>query len=68
MSSLHRSRNQKIAGVCAGLAESWGIDASKLRIAVGVLGILGIFSKGISTGFLILAYLLLWWLLPEKDA
>lgn len=68
MSALHRSRNQKIAGVCAGLAETWGIDISKMRIAVGALGVLGIFSAGISTGAMIVMYVLLWWLLPEKDA
>jgi len=68
MSSLQRSKDQKIAGVCAGLAESWGIDPSKMRIAVGALAVLGIFSAGISTGFIVVMYLLLWWLLPVKDA
>lgn len=64
MSKLHRSVDQKIAGVCAGLAESWGVDPSKMRIAVGVVALLGIFSAGISTGFIVMMYLLLWWLLP----
>jgi|GEM_PF-1629719 phage shock protein PspC (stress-responsive transcriptional regulator) len=68
MSSIHRSNDQKIAGVCAGLAESWGIDPSKMRIAVGALAVLGIFSAGISTGFIVVMYLLLWWLLPVKDS
>jgi phage shock protein PspC (stress-responsive transcriptional regulator) len=68
MSAPHRSQNQKIAGVCAGLAESWGIDISKTRIAVGALGVLGIFSAGISTGAMVVMYALLWWLLPVKDA
>ena len=68
MSTLHRSKDQKIAGVCAGMAESWGIDASKMRIAVGALAILGIFSAGISTGFIVVMYLLLWWLLPVQDS
>ena len=68
MSALHRSKDQKIAGVCAGMAESWGIDASKMRIAVGALAILGIFSAGISTGFIVVMYLLLWWLLPVQDS
>ena len=66
MSSLHRSTDQKIAGVCAGLAESWGLDPSKMRIAVGALGVLGIFSAGISTGAMIVMYALLWWLLPVE--
>ena len=68
MSALHRSKDQKIAGVCAGMAESWGIDASKMRIAVGALAILGIFSAGISTGFIVVMYLLLWWLLPVQGS
>jgi phage shock protein C len=68
MSSLHRSKDQKISGVCAGLAESWGVDPSKMRIAIGALAVLGIFSAGISTGFIVVMYLLLWWLLPVKDA
>jgi phage shock protein PspC (stress-responsive transcriptional regulator) len=71
MSALHRSRNQKIAGVCAGLAESWGIDVSKMRIAFAVIGVLSLFSAtfsaGISTGFLVVMYLLMWWLLPVMD-
>ncbi|HQF55630.1 MAG TPA: PspC domain-containing protein [Fibrobacteria bacterium] len=67
MSAMHRSKDQKIAGVCAGLAESWGIDPSKMRIAVGAVALLGVFSAGISTGFMVLMYLLLWWLLPVKD-
>ncbi len=68
MSSLHRSQDQKIAGVCAGLAETWGLDPSKMRIAVGALGVLGIFSAGISTGAMIVLYALLWWLLPVQDS
>lgn len=67
MSAMHRSKDQKIAGVCAGLAESWGIDPSKMRIAVGAVALLGVFSAGISTGFMVLMYLLLWWLLPVED-
>ena len=67
MSALHRSKDQKIAGVCAGLAESWGIDPSKMRIAVGAVALLGVFSAGISTGFMVFMYLLLWWLLPVED-
>ena len=67
MSTLKRSKDQKIAGVCAGVAKHWEIDVAKFRIAVGVLGLLGIFSAGISTGLMIAIYLLMWWLLPLEE-
>lgn len=38
MKKLYRSRtNKKIAGVCGGLAEYWGMDTTILRIIVVVL-------------------------------
>lgn len=38
MKKLYRSRtNRKIAGVCGGLAEYWGMDVTILRIIVVVL-------------------------------
>ncbi|NGX27851.1 MAG: hypothetical protein K940chlam1_00020 [Candidatus Anoxychlamydiales bacterium] len=38
MKKLYRSRtNRKIAGVCGGLAEYWGLDVTILRIIVVVL-------------------------------
>ena len=61
MSDAHRSSNRKIAGVCAGLAETWGMDPLWVRVATGVL-----FFTGAATGPVLIAYLLLWWLLPEE--
>ena len=56
--SLNRSSSDKfIAGVCGGIARSFGIDAAIVRIAFVVLAILG-FSIGIWV------YLIAWLLLP----
>ena len=49
---LARSANKKIAGVCGGLAEYFGMDASILRI-VWLLCVL-------FCGFGLLAYLIMW--------
>jgi phage shock protein PspC (stress-responsive transcriptional regulator) len=61
VSAPHRSKDSKIAGVCAGLAESWGTDPLWVRVAAGVL----VFT-GAATVPVIVAYLLLWWLLPRE--
>ena len=55
---LHRSDDRVLAGVCGGIAEHLGVSPTKLRIAYVVLSF-------VSAGFPgILAYLLLWYLLP----
>jgi len=69
-SSLHASPLQrewyrsaagkKIAGVCAGLAETFGIAAAPLRIAFVLLTL---FSLG--TG--IILYIVLWVVMPLRD-
>jgi phage shock protein C len=56
---LTRSNNRIIAGVCAGLAEWLGWDISLVRM---LYLILTIFSAGFPG---ILAYLLLWIIMPE---
>jgi phage shock protein PspC (stress-responsive transcriptional regulator) len=61
MSAPHRSKDSKIAGVCAGLAESWGMDPLWVRVATGVLAF-----TGAATVPVVVAYLLLWWLLPKE--
>lgn len=58
MGKLYRSNDKMIAGVCAGLAESLGFDVKLTRIAAIVCVVIG--------GFGILAYLLLWLLMPVK--
>ena len=55
---LVRSANKKIAGVCGGLAEFLGLDASIIRI-VWLLGVL-------LGGFGLLAYLIMWIVMPAQ--
>ena len=59
---LKRSRDQMIAGVCGGIAESLGWRPNRVRIAYVLL-------TGLSAGFPgVLVYLGLWWLMPPPDA
>ena len=55
---LVRSANKKIAGVCGGLAEFLGLDASIVRIVWLLCVLLG--------GFGLLAYLIMWIVMPEQ--
>ena len=55
---LARSANKKIAGVCGGLAEYFGMDASILRIVWLLCVLFG--------GFCLLAYLIMWIVMPEQ--
>jgi phage shock protein C len=56
---LHRSSSNKmIAGVCAGLAEYFGMDVSLMRIIWAI----AFFAFG--TGFLL--YIILWIVLPVE--
>ena len=58
--ALKRSRNNKmIAGVCGGLANWLGWDPTLVRVAYVVGSILSVAFPGI------LAYLLLWILMPK---
>lgn len=58
-SRLRRSRtNRSIAGVCGGLAEYFGIDATILRIVMLFLVIFG--------GMSLWVYIVLWLLIPEE--
>ena len=60
--TLRRSRTDKmLAGVCGGLARYLGIDPVVAR----VLYVLGTFLTG---GALILAYAILWIVMPEEPA
>ncbi len=47
-----------LAGVCAGLADYLGVDATLIRVVVAVLTVFG--------GFGALAYVLAWALMPEE--
>lgn len=54
---LYRSRTEKmIAGVCGGLANYYGIDPTIVRLAFVVIGL--------AVGSGILAYLILWLIIP----
>jgi phage shock protein C len=56
---LYRDEQRKtVGGVCAGLAEYFGVDVSVVR----VLFVLAVFLKGIG----ILPYIVLWIVLPKK--
>ena len=58
-SRLTRSRNRVIAGVCAGLAEWLGWDIALVRLLYLTISI---FSAGFPG---IIAYIILWIILPE---
>ena len=59
-SRLTRSRNRVIAGVCAGLAEWLGWDIALVRVLYLALSI-------VSAGFPgVLAYIILWIIMPEE--
>ena len=55
---LVRSANKKIAGVCGGLAEYFGMDASIVRIVWLLCVLFG--------GFGLLAYLIMWIVMPAQ--
>jgi len=57
---LTRSADKKIAGVCGGIAEYFGVDPTVIRIAYVVLTF---FSAGFPG---LLLYLILMLLMPEK--
>ena len=55
---LRRSRNQKmIAGVCAGLADYFGLDTTLLRVVYALLSVFTAFAG-------VLVYLILWLIIP----
>ncbi len=58
---------QKIAGVCAGLAHYTGMDVTLMRVIWLGIAILGIFTAAISTTLIIIAYIILWAVLPKAE-
>ena len=61
--ALHRSRrNKMIAGVCGGLAETLGWDATMVRLLYVLVSILSAAFPGI------LVYIVLWVVAPESPA
>ena len=60
-------KNRRIAGVCSGLAKYYKLDVSVIRIIWFSLAFFGIFSAGISTSFVVIAYVILWIVLPKAS-
>jgi phage shock protein C len=60
--ALVRSRkNRMIAGVCAGIAQSLGMDVTLVRVLYVVISIASVAFPGI------LVYLLLWLIMPQEE-
>ena len=59
MGNLHRSYNQQLGGVCAGIAEYFRWDTSTVRIITLILILFG--------GISIWVYLILWIIMPRAD-
>ena len=57
---LTRSRSERmLAGVCGGLAQFFGLDASLVRIAYAILTIFTAFAG-------VPVYILMWIIIPEE--
>jgi phage shock protein PspC (stress-responsive transcriptional regulator) len=57
---LVRSRNRRmLAGVCAGVADYYGIDVTVLRVILAVISL-------ITGGAGVIAYLVAWVIIPEE--
>ncbi len=57
---LYRSRDERIiAGICGGLAEFFGLNVSRIRLAVLLLLLFG--------GLSLWAYIILWLIVPEAS-
>lgn len=58
---LKRSKNQLVAGVCAGFAEYLGWDVTLVRV---LYALISIFSAGFPG---ILVYIVCWLIMPVED-
>lgn len=58
---LKRSKNQQIAGVCAGVAEYFGWDVTLVRV---IFALLTIFSAGFPG---IIVYIAMWIIMPLDE-
>lgn len=62
MKKLYRSETDvKIAGVCGGIAEVFGIDPTMVRLAVVIVGLVTAVAP------VMIAYLVAWWIVPTKS-
>lgn len=58
---LRRSSDRVIAGVCGGLAEFFGWDATAVRALYVFLSVISAAFPGA------LVYVILWWVMPAAD-
>lgn len=56
---LTRSKDQMVAGVCAGIAEYFGWDKGVVRLVYLILSVFSVAFPGI------LVYIVLWIIMPE---
>ncbi len=60
MKKLYRSKTDvKLAGICGGIAEMFGLDPTLVRLAVFFI----ILATGIFPG--LLTYFVAWWIIPQ---
>ena len=52
------TKNQKLAGICAGLAKYFNVDPTLVRVLWIILGL--------AAGSGVLAYLICWFIMPEE--
>jgi phage shock protein C len=57
---VRRRHGKVLAGVCAGVADYFGVDVNLVRVVTVVLGL--------ATGVILPAYLLAWLIVPEEGA
>ena len=60
MKKFYLSTNSKLMGVCGGIAETYDIDPTVVRLVTVLLGL-------ITGGAAILAYIIAWFVLKEKS-
>ena len=61
MKKLHLSTDSKLLGVCSGIAETYDIDPTVVRLATAFLGL-------ITAGAAVLIYIVTWFVLKEKTS
>ena len=58
---LTKSNNKMLAGVCAGIAESFNVDATLIRVGYAALSVLSAAFPGL------LLYIILFLIMPNAD-
>ncbi len=59
---LTKSKDKKLGGVCGGLAEYFGMDATWMRLIWAILSICSVGFPGL------ILYFIFWLIMPEPDA